>query len=103
MYVGMSIWRTRPAMDDEPQRLRSAGARHVFFRQPGIVQANLLALPDTDRRMTLSVWESAEAHERFVAGDLATAVRMYDAVFASGGSPNAALWQVMAGDWLQAR
>jgi heme-degrading monooxygenase HmoA len=99
MYVRMSTWTTRPGMDDESVRLWTSGARDIFFSQPGIVQANLLALPDTDQRMTLSVWESVGAHERFVAGGLQQAVRMFDHVFAPEGTPRANLWQLLAGDW----
>jgi heme-degrading monooxygenase HmoA len=99
MYVRMSTWATRPGMDDESRRLYASGARDIFYRQPGIVQASLLALPDTDQRMTLSVWESVEDHERFVAGDLVQAVHMFDHVFAPGGTPQANLWQLLAGDW----
>lgn len=101
MYVRMSRWDSRPGMDEESLRLWSTGAREVFFSQQGIVQASLLALPDSDTRMTFSVWESATDHDRFVAGDLRRAVRMYDGVFAPGSTPNPTLWQVLSDDWGQ--
>lgn len=103
MFVRMSRWDTRPGMDHESQRLWATGARDIFFSQPGIVQASLLALPDSKQRMTLSVWESTDDHDRFVVGDLRRAVGMFDDVFAPGGTPNAALWQVMSDDWRSPR
>jgi heme-degrading monooxygenase HmoA len=99
MHIRMSTWATRPGMDDESARLWSTGARDIFYRQPGLVQANILALPDSDQRMTFSVWESVEHHEQFVAGELQRAVRMFDDVFAPGGNPQAKLWQLLAGEW----
>jgi heme-degrading monooxygenase HmoA len=101
MFVRMSRWDTRPGMDDESRRLWTDGAAEIFLAQPGIVQASLLALPDSNQRMTFSVWQTAADHHRFVAGDLRHAVARYAAVFAEGGTPSAALWTVMTDDWGQ--
>jgi heme-degrading monooxygenase HmoA len=99
MYVRMSRWDTRPGLDDESRRLWAGGAREIFLAQPGIVQASLLALPDSNQRMTLSVWESAEDHDRFASGEVRRAAAMFDAIYAEGGTPHAAMWTVLTDDW----
>lgn len=99
MLVRMSRWQTRPDRDDDSRRIWADGARGVFLGQPGIVQASILALPDTDSRMTFSVWQSQADHDRFAAGALKRTVSMFDDIFVPGTAPEPVLWSVLTDDW----
>ena len=100
MLVRMSHWVTKPGMDETSKQLWEDRVRAIWHAQPGLIQAHLLAEPGSDRRMTFSVWRTAEDYEAFRTGpDLQEIAAAYDEVYAEGRRPTPIEWDVLTDDW----
>jgi heme-degrading monooxygenase HmoA len=104
MIIRMSMWSAQPGTDDESQRLWRELVGPIWYRQPGLIQAHILRDRTSQRRMTFSVWSSAEAYETFLQGeDLRTVATAYDHIYLSAEHrPEAVEWDVLTEDWLEA-
>lgn len=103
MIVRMTRWRARPGTDAESRHLWESAVRPIWWSQPGLVRAHLLAATDSDERMTFSVWRTADDYDAFVRSpDLVRVVEAYDHIYTDDGRPRAQDWTVLTEDWQEA-
>lgn len=103
-HIRMSRWESKPGMDEESLRLWDNGVLDMWRAQPGLLHVYLLARPGTTERMTMSIWESADAYQAFLdSGALGPIADAYSAVYAPGTRPVATEWNVVTDDWPDAR
>lgn len=100
MIVRMTHWTAKPGTDAESKRLWDDSVGAVWRSQPGLVRAHLLAQPDSQDRMTFSVWQSEDHYRKFVeSDDLQQVAAAYAHVYEIDGGPAAAEWTVLTDDW----
>jgi heme-degrading monooxygenase HmoA len=99
-YIRMSCWTAEPDSDAESLARWAGGTLARWREQPGLLHVHMLEREGTQDRMTLSVWDSVDSYDRFIAsGQLVEIIASFDGIYAAGGAPVATEWVVMTDDW----
>ena len=97
MLVRLAYWNCAEAHWGKDRDLFVSMAVPIMQQHDGFVEARLLAIPNSPRRIAFTAWRDRAAHEEFAASlDLERITAAFEPMYVHGERPNAETFEVIA-------